>query len=63
MEAFMHTHDLENHDNLYAEDMPIRGRESAMEARSHVSWAVIAMAVMVAVLAGVAAMGQGGPLG
>ncbi len=59
----MHTHDLENHDNLYAEEMPIQGSEPAKEARIHVSWAVIAMVVMVAGLAGVAAMGHGGPLG
>ncbi|WP_255143064.1 hypothetical protein [Synechococcus sp. EJ6-Ellesmere] len=63
MDPLMHTHDLENHDNLYAQEMPIQGSEPVMEARSHVSWAVIAMVVMVAVLAGVAAMGHGGSLG
>ncbi|WP_255102374.1 MULTISPECIES: hypothetical protein [unclassified Synechococcus] len=63
MNPLMHTHDLENHDNLYAQEVPIHGRESAEEARHHVSWAVAALIAAVGVLTGVASMGHGGPLG
>jgi hypothetical protein len=59
----MHTHDLENHDNLYAEEVPMHGTESALSARSHASRAVLALVVMVGVLAGIAALTSGWPMG
>ncbi|WP_255093583.1 hypothetical protein [Synechococcus sp. J7-Johnson] len=63
MEPIMHTHDLENHDNLYAQEVPIHGREPVMEAHDHAFWAIAALMAAMGILGGVAAMGHGGPLG
>ena len=43
----MHTHDMENHDNLYADEVAMRSGESAADARSHALWAVALIAAMV----------------
>lgn len=43
----MHTHDMENHDNLYAEEVAMRVGETPADARSHALWAVGLIAVMV----------------
>ena len=43
----MHTHDLENHDNLYADEVPLRIGESGADARGHALWAVATIALMV----------------
>jgi hypothetical protein len=43
----MHTHDLENHDNLYADEIQAVIGESASDARSHALWAVALIATMV----------------
>lgn len=59
----MHTHDLENHDNLYAEEVQIQSNEPASDARNHAFRAVMALLATLGVLAAVAAMTQGGPLG
>ena len=45
--AAMHTHDLENHDNLYADEVPLRLGESSADARGHALWAVATIALMV----------------
>jgi uncharacterized protein (DUF2126 family) len=45
--AAMHTHDLENHDNLYADEVPLRIGESGADARGHALWAVATIALMV----------------
>lgn len=43
----MHTHDLENHNNLYADEMAMRSGETPADARSHATWAVSLIAAMV----------------
>jgi hypothetical protein len=43
----MHTHDMENHDNLYADEGPMVVGETPADARFHAYWAVGAIAVMV----------------
>jgi len=43
----MHTHDLENHDNLYADEGTMVIGESRADARNHAYWAVGAIALMV----------------
>lgn len=43
----MHTHDLENHDNLYADEVVIRIGESRSDAQQHALWAVVTIALMV----------------
>jgi hypothetical protein len=43
----MHTHDLENHDNLYADEVPAVAGETPADARSHAFWAVTLIAAMV----------------
>ncbi|MEB3322343.1 MAG: hypothetical protein VKI81_05920 [Synechococcaceae cyanobacterium] len=43
----MHTQDLEQHDNLYADEGPMSAGETPADARSHALWAVGAIAVMV----------------
>lgn len=44
----MHTHDMENHDNIYADEGVMVMEETAADARSHALWAVGAVALMVA---------------
>lgn len=46
----MHTHDLENHDNLYADEIAAVAGETAADARSHALWAVALITAMVVVL-------------
>ena len=46
----MHTHDMENHDNLYADAVAMVAGETGADAQMHAYWAVGAIAVMVAVL-------------
>jgi hypothetical protein len=43
----MHTHDLENHDNLYADEGTMVIGETRADARNHALWAVAAIALMV----------------
>lgn len=43
----MRTHDLENHDNLYADQGSMRIGESAADARGHAYWAIGTIALMV----------------
>lgn len=43
----MHTHDLEQHDNLYADEVVMRIGESRADANSHALWAVATIALMV----------------
>lgn len=43
----MHTHDMENHDNLYADEVAMRRGESPADASSHALWAVALIAAMV----------------
>ena len=43
----MHTHDLENHDNLYADEVAAVIGETPADARSHAAWAVAVIATMV----------------
>lgn len=43
----MHTHDMENHDNLYAEEGVMVAGETPADARSHALWAVAMIALMV----------------
>ena len=43
----MHTHDLENHDNLYADEITAVVGETSADARSHAMWAVLLIAAMV----------------
>jgi hypothetical protein len=43
----MHTHDLENHDNLYADEGTMVIGETRSDAQSHAYWAVGAIALMV----------------
>lgn len=43
----MHTHDLENHDNLYADEVTMRIGESLADANGHALWAVATIALMV----------------
>lgn len=43
----MHTHDLENHDNLYADELAMRIGESHADAQQHALWAVATIALMV----------------
>jgi hypothetical protein len=43
----MHTHDLENHDNLYADEGKMVIGETRADAQSHAYWAVGAIALMV----------------
>jgi hypothetical protein len=43
----MHTHDLENHDNLYADEGTMVIGETRADAQSHAYWAVGAIALMV----------------
>jgi hypothetical protein len=44
----MHTHDMENHDNLYADEGVMVIGETPADARSHALWAVGAVVLMVA---------------
>ncbi|HYP04046.1 MAG TPA: hypothetical protein VER57_05800 [Cyanobium sp.] len=46
----MHTKDLEQHDNLYADEGTMVAGETPADARSHAFWAVGAIALMVVVL-------------
>jgi hypothetical protein len=46
----MHTQDLEQHDNLYADEGSIVLGETPADARSHAFWAIGAIALMVVVL-------------
>ncbi len=59
----MHTHDMENHDNLYADEMPMRRGESSADARGHAIRAMAALLVMLAVLGGLASLNGWGPFG
>lgn len=43
----MHTHDLEQHDNLYADEVAAVAGESPADARSHALWAAALIAAMV----------------
>lgn len=43
----MHTHDMENHDNLYADEVVMRDSESPADANAHAIWAVALIAAMV----------------
>jgi hypothetical protein len=43
----MHTHDLENHDNLYADEVTAVIGETPADARSHALWASAVIAAMV----------------
>lgn len=43
----VHTHDMENHDNLYADEVAMRRGESPADASSHALWAVALIAAMV----------------
>jgi hypothetical protein len=43
----MHTHDMENHDNLYADEIAAVAGETAADARSHALWATALIAAMV----------------
>ncbi len=43
----MHTHDLENHDNLYADEVAMRIGERRSDAQQHALWAVATIALMV----------------
>lgn len=43
----MHTHDLENHDNLYAEEGTMVMGETRADAQNHALWATGAIALMV----------------
>ena len=43
----MHTHDMENHDNLYADEVAMRSGETPADACSHALWAVALIAAMV----------------
>ena len=43
----MRTHDLENHDNLYADEGTMVIGETRADAQSHAYWAVGAIALMV----------------
>jgi hypothetical protein len=43
----VHTHDLENHDNLYADEVVPMAGETPADARSHALWAVALIAAMV----------------
>ena len=43
----MHTHDRENHDNLYADEIAMRSGETPADARAHAMWAVALIAAMV----------------
>lgn len=45
--AVMHTQDLEHHDNLYADEAPMRIGESRSDAQQHALWAVATIALMV----------------
>jgi hypothetical protein len=45
--AAVHTHDLENHDNLYADEVAMRIGESRGDAQQHALWAVATIALMV----------------
>ena len=44
----MHTHDMENHDNLYANEGTMVAGETAVDARNHAVWAVAAILLMLA---------------
>lgn len=44
----MHTHDMENHDNLYADEGTIEAGETNADAQRHAVYAVGAIAAMVA---------------
>ncbi|MBE9154750.1 hypothetical protein IQ216_02975 [Cyanobium sp. LEGE 06143] len=46
----MRTHDLENHDNLYADEIAAVAGETPADATSHALWAVALIATMVVVL-------------
>lgn len=43
----MHTHDMENHDNLYADEISAVIGETPADAQSHALWAVALIAAMV----------------
>lgn len=46
----MHTKDLDQHDNLYADEGTMVAGETSADARNHAFWAVGAIALMVVVL-------------
>jgi hypothetical protein len=43
----MHTHDMENHDNPYANEVSMVMGETPADARNHAIWAVGAIAMMI----------------
>ena len=43
----MHTQDLENHDNLYANEVLAVAGENPAVAKSHVLWAIVLLAASV----------------
>ena len=45
--AIMHTHDMENHDNLYADEGTMVMGETSADARNHAVWAAGAIAMMI----------------
>ncbi len=46
----MHTHDMENHDNLYADEVAMVAGETGADAQQHALWAVAVIAAMVILL-------------
>jgi hypothetical protein len=44
----MRTHDMENHDNLYADEGTMVAGETPADAMGHAAWAVGAVLLMVA---------------
>ena len=46
----MHTHDEENHDNLYADEGAMSFGETNADAQRHVRWAIGTSALMLLVL-------------
>ncbi|MEI6829813.1 MAG: hypothetical protein WCK64_08195 [Synechococcaceae cyanobacterium ELA445] len=45
----MHTHDLENHDNLYADEVVMAAGETNRDAQNH---ALLAIGVLLALVSG-----------
>ena len=43
----MKTHDMENHDNIYADEIVAIAGETLSDARGHAFWAVALIAAMV----------------
>ena len=46
----MHTHDMENHDNLYADEVAMVAGETGADANQHAFWAVAVIAAMITLL-------------